>query len=195
MQISRRESLSRYNIGFHKGIYNEDEVFTMNQLVHAQRAAHVRKAYYNRRVRPESISTSKRKFLHSYSCYKVYKEIFALACSENAEGDYRKIIADYAANVLKSARSEYQKIDPSDRFTYLALNDAELQDFKATVIDYCDLDTKRVNEAARDQRKALKERDEARKERDAAKRMLNLVLRERNKARRERDKKITNKNF
>lgn len=59
LQMNRRTLLIDNQIYFKEGIIHEDNLFTMKLLLYSRRSKHIAKSFYQRRVRENSIMTSK----------------------------------------------------------------------------------------------------------------------------------------
>lgn len=70
MFILRSKLLQRYNINFYEGILHEDNLFIFLIMMYAKRIKHIDKIYYHRRVRNESIMTTK-KSMRNFRGYQV----------------------------------------------------------------------------------------------------------------------------
>lgn len=74
LHFYRREFLAENGITFKKGIIHEDELFTFIALLHAERVAHIPARLYDRRVRDDSITTTKFTQRNSDSMYIILRE-------------------------------------------------------------------------------------------------------------------------
>ena len=86
MQVFRREFLNRYGITFREGIIHEDNLFTFETTVLAQRAMCLPDNFYLRRIREGSIMTKKVTFenaLGYISCVAGALD-FLRGCPDNA---------------------------------------------------------------------------------------------------------------
>ena len=70
----RFEFITRNKLTFKEGILHEDELFSLIACVTAQKTAFTNKSYFERRVRENSIMTSKKTFKNSQSYLEVFRE-------------------------------------------------------------------------------------------------------------------------
>lgn len=75
VQIMRREFLLEHNIFFYEGIIHEDNLFTFQVLVNAQRANCVNDVYFYRRVRESSIMTTEVTHRNLWGYYVSFREM------------------------------------------------------------------------------------------------------------------------
>ena len=70
LQIVRREFLLEHQIAFYEGIIHEDNIFTFQTLLLAERVFCIKEVFFNRRVREDSIMTRavSHKNLYGYFC-------------------------------------------------------------------------------------------------------------------------------
>lgn len=69
----RFEFITGNKLTFKEGILHEDELFSLIACVTAQKTAFTNKSYFERRVRENSIMTSKKTFKNSKSYFEVFK--------------------------------------------------------------------------------------------------------------------------
>lgn len=75
LQIIRREYLNQTGVLFDEGILYEDNIFTLKTMTQAPRAGYCHRAFYQRRMHPNSIVTSKKDYWHLRSYVVAYVEI------------------------------------------------------------------------------------------------------------------------
>ena len=83
LQMIRRDFLLRSGVKYIPGIVQEDNAFTAELMLHAQRVCHVNKPLYIRRVRPDSIMTKPQAFINAYGyfrCALAMEEYFFNPC-------------------------------------------------------------------------------------------------------------------
>ena len=74
LNFYRREFLVKNNLYFHENIIHEDEIHTLKTVISANRAMYIPKQFFNRRVRGNSIMTTKLGYKNAYSMKIVSKE-------------------------------------------------------------------------------------------------------------------------
>lgn len=77
LQIFKREFLEKNNLRFREKILHEDEVFSLQCITLASRAAYLNLSYHGRRVRKNSIMTNHKKEESIYSHYRVIRELIS----------------------------------------------------------------------------------------------------------------------
>ncbi len=75
LQLIRLEHLKTRGVYFHEGIIFEDNVFTLLNMVYAAKAGYIGKAYFKRRFRADSTTTSNKQFRHSYGYFVCYNDL------------------------------------------------------------------------------------------------------------------------
>lgn len=70
LQFFDREFYRRANLRFQEGIIHEDNLFTIQSALQAQKAMHLGRPLYRRRLRPESVMTARKSeaHVHGYLC-------------------------------------------------------------------------------------------------------------------------------
>lgn len=101
----RKEYLNQKGIRFLEGVYHEDNLFSMQSMVLADRVAHINEKYLLRRVHSDSIMTSQKEFLHFYGYLQTALEeqafCYSIPFSEELYG--------YIAGELKGLTSLLKK--------------------------------------------------------------------------------------
>lgn len=69
LQMPKREFLKNHQIEFCCGIIHEDNLFSLECILEAERVKHIPKQFYMRRVRAESIMTATKEFKSSFGYY------------------------------------------------------------------------------------------------------------------------------
>ena len=70
LQMVRRDFLLQSKVKYIPGIIQEDNAFTAELMLHAQRVCHENKALYIRRLRPDSIMTKPQAFSNAYGYFR-----------------------------------------------------------------------------------------------------------------------------
>lgn len=73
LYLTRRNLIIENNISFIEGIVHEDEAFTVEIFLNAEKSLHENKTFFNRRIRSESTMTrprSKKNFMGYYTVFK-----------------------------------------------------------------------------------------------------------------------------
>jgi len=115
LYVAKREIIQDNNLIFHKGIIHEDELFTRQLLFNCIEISFVKKDFYNRRVRQNSISTASGNLNKARSFIVIAEELFHLS------GNFHNLqlfndsshFYKWAINLLESERTntkEYNAI-------------------------------------------------------------------------------------
>lgn len=97
----RKAYLDKINLGFYPGIIHEDELFAAILHMNAQRIGYIPRPFFNRRVRPSSITSSKYT-LWNIDCYLiVISELEKYA--QNKELGFKKMTQKICSYVLNPA--------------------------------------------------------------------------------------------
>lgn len=115
MQVFRREFLNRYGITFREGIIHEDNLFTFETTVLAQRAMCLPDNFYLRRIREGSIMTKKVTFenaLGYISCVAGALD-FLRGCPDNAVN--RQAAVQLLDNMSMLSLDTYLRLSPQEQ--------------------------------------------------------------------------------
>jgi len=75
LHFAKREFLEKHELAFQEGLLYEDNIYTLNLILSASRAAHLSQTLFHYRIRENSIMTSDRvSFKHLYSSLCIYFE-------------------------------------------------------------------------------------------------------------------------
>jgi len=106
LQLIRRKHLNDYKVRFIERVYHEDELFSFLSLMQANRVSHVRKSYYIRRVRADSIMTETRGFKHFRGYLSAFIQILSFTSQREYSNETNKQIKTY----LERTRNELMLI-------------------------------------------------------------------------------------
>ncbi|EET60574.1 hypothetical protein BRYFOR_07392 [Marvinbryantia formatexigens DSM 14469] len=133
LQMNRRAFLEQYGLGFREGMIHEDELFTLQVSLRAERAKHLARPFYQRLVREESIMTSVRAIRSAFGYYVCNQLILAEATELVKEKDIMDIYVNKISRLRRSIKSALKDVKRGeiDRFTSNRLEDmALLEQFK-----------------------------------------------------------------
>ncbi|MBE6785490.1 MAG: glycosyltransferase [Ruminococcaceae bacterium] len=125
-QFFSSEHLKRNAILFHPGVIHEDNAFTFEAILKAKRVSHINQPFFHRRIRENSIMTSKLSFKNAYGYFVSYIDMFRVFTeveSELSEEEKDAALARIGQNLVNA-----QNI-------YAALPEDET-DFEATLGSY-----------------------------------------------------------
>jgi len=127
LQLVKTEFLAENGISFYEGILHEDNLFTLQCLLMAKRAAFLDEKLYKRRVHLESIMTSPKGMRNSYGYYITVYEM--LKTIEYYTGDldeqYKETIEQQLKSLLVSSRKYVESVTQSDLEIFINTMDLE----------------------------------------------------------------------
>lgn len=167
LQMNRTSILTENGILFKEGIIHEDNLFTVQVSMHARRAKHIAKAFYQRRVRGESIMTERTALNSAYGYMISLEETLREILNSGAE-DVRKAyvpqlsrMRNAAAGALKKlSQEELENIEIEGSFEQKILFDFVIKDY-AKIAQKKD---KRIRELKRQVKKLEAEKEALDKE-------------------------------
>lgn len=116
-EIIKRSLIEDNHLRFYDGIIHEDNLFTFQCTMLANRVGYINKRYYYRRMHEESTMTKKKSMrnVEGYvvSCAEMIN--FMKVC--NMEYDAMPYVSDYILNMYNSAYSIYQSLDLDESAT------------------------------------------------------------------------------
>ena len=115
MQVFRREFLNRYGITFREGIIHEDNLFTFETTVLAQRAMCLPDNFYLRRIREGSVMTQKVTFENArgYTACMASALDFLLGCPDDAVN--RQAAGQLLDNMAMLSMDTYLQLSPQEQ--------------------------------------------------------------------------------
>ena len=159
LQMIRRAHLTERAIRFLPGICHEDEAFTFETCLKAERAGYCAETFYRRRLRPDSIMTSAEKPEHAVGYWMSADAVWHLLHQADLPDPCQSQLAKIPARLLAGARRAYQALSAKDRCVYYALPDSARLRFEADVVDAVE----RQEKAERYRREAARQRKRAEK--------------------------------
>lgn len=115
MQLVRRGHIAKHGICFLNGILHEDNLFTFENLLQAERAAVVNEPYYIRRVRENSIMTAAPSFANVYGYTMCYAHMMAFVLRTKLEESVLKSIQTVIGGMRQSAQDIYRNLAREER--------------------------------------------------------------------------------
>ncbi len=122
----RRNVLTENNLSFRKDIVYEDELFTFNLLLRSSLVVHLSEPLYNRRVRGNSITSSKSKSHNLRSILVVASEIFNTYLAIEATDDIKYVVHAYVSRIIQSVNNVYYSLPAKERAPF----NKEIKEFK-----------------------------------------------------------------
>lgn len=109
LQMNRTSLLTENGILFKEGIIHEDNLFTLQASMHAKRAKHVAKSFYQRRVRDDSIMTARTALGSAYGYLLCIEGIFKEIVASDSE-DMRRVYVPQLRRMRNVAASSLKKL-------------------------------------------------------------------------------------
>ena len=107
LQLIKRRFYLDKQLAFYPGLLYEDNLFTFQELIVANKVAHIKKAFYQRRIRKDSIVTKEKTFCDAYSYYICWKEMAKSMLLCNLENKQTNKVFN---NLLKHIKMSYVNI-------------------------------------------------------------------------------------
>ena len=115
MQMLRLSFLKKHNITFYPGILHEDELFAFSTILLAEKAAHISKRFYQRRVREGSTMTGKKEFESSYGYFVSLREgLSSKGVAGLTEDDERDAVKKWAMSLQWGAVRQIKKMQTTE---------------------------------------------------------------------------------
>ena len=129
LQMNRTAFLKEKNIRFIEGIIHEDNPFTLECMMEAQRTKHILDVLYMRRLREDSIMTMLKEYKSSWGYFVCIREIAKKLEENECDEAYRQVLIKRLVRLQTSA---FNKIK--------GLSDEELDEFLSTLSPYDELE-------------------------------------------------------
>lgn len=125
IQMIRRDFLLQSGVKFIPGIVQEDNAFTAEVMLHAQRVCHENKPLYIRRLRPGSIMTKPQAFSNAYGYFRcamaMEKYFICSTLSENT----RSALQIFCQSLLRNMAVIFKNIPKDEKAKIQALSAEE----------------------------------------------------------------------
>ena len=110
LQMPKREFLLKHNILFYQGIIHEDNLFSLECILEAQRVKHIPEKFYMRRIREESIMTATKEFKSSFGYYTCLEGLFERLKGKEYPTDIKTTITNRLCNLQSNALVKIMEI-------------------------------------------------------------------------------------
>lgn len=124
-QLIKRKFLLKSGVRFIPGILQEDNAFTVELLLHAQRVSHENRPFYIRRVRPGSIMTRKLAFANSYGYFRCVEALIPYIDETSYQQETRKALQVFIQSFIHNMKRIYDSISAEERKKFMDLTAAE----------------------------------------------------------------------
>lgn len=115
LKFLRLSFLRAHQLTFKEGILHEDELFTPQCLLQAERCSVTGEAFYNRRVRADSIMTQEYTHRSVQGYFSVFSNLLNFYQSWHAEPTLERVCRDNLFSQYRMAASIYQELSPQEK--------------------------------------------------------------------------------
>lgn len=110
LQMPRREFLKKHEIEFCCGIIHEDNLFSLECLLEAERVKHIPEQFYMRRVRAESIMTATKEFKSSFGYYMCLEGMLERLKGKKLSKELEDAMINRLCNIQSNALGKIMEI-------------------------------------------------------------------------------------
>lgn len=139
LQFFRRDFYLENKLQFYDGIVGEDNIFTCQSILKAKRVCHIKDRMFHRRVRENSIMTTKTSFAKVYGFFVGFMEIDKIFCNNTLNPLEKEALAKVLDLRLKMTRKMYHELDEEQKRQFDAMSFREKTFFQLTVKEYDDV--------------------------------------------------------
>ncbi len=112
LQLYRRRLIEDNKLRFYEGIIHEDNLFSFQCMILAQKVGYIKSAFYHRRVRGESIMTSNQSMKNVQGYIVSYAEMLAFMREREVSAEAFPYISEYLFNsIFGNARRIFHTLD------------------------------------------------------------------------------------
>lgn len=108
LQMSRTEYLRQHDIVFYEGILHEDNLFSLQVMLDAERVMVINQDYYVRMIRENSIMTTEKRILHSWGYFVCLRQLLQFLGNRKFDEDIRKCMGDILSVIQRDAVNAVQ---------------------------------------------------------------------------------------
>ncbi len=125
IQFFRRTYLLEQNLTFQPGILHEDNAFTFQAMLLAERAGYMNRTFFDRRVRENSIMTAEAKFAHTYGYFKSFLCMQSFVLAHEFPEETGDALFQTFNGVIENARTQYNRLGKDERYASWGLHEPE----------------------------------------------------------------------
>ena len=173
-QVIRKDFLEKNNICFYDGIIHEDELYTFQTMLLAERVAYIPKTLHHRRLRKDSIMTRPVDFTSVYGYFVCVKEAYPFLLQQGYSQKELNEFFGFLKRLMTTARNQYSKLPETEQKKYSPLPEEEKFLFQLCIADSLDV-IKQRDKVAGEKQNLIKDRDAAVVKWNEAKQKLLLV--------------------
>lgn len=100
MVVIKKRFLDQHLLKFEEGLLHEDELFSMLLYLQAKRTAYLSEQFFSRRLRPDSIMTSRLKIFNIKCYFKIAEHLLSFV-KKNSKN--KELVDHYLTNMLNAA--------------------------------------------------------------------------------------------
>ncbi len=158
-QVIRRSFLQGQNVKFYEGIIHEDELYTIQTMMLAERVAYIPRVLHHRRLRENSLMTSPLQFHSVYGYYICAKEAYRFMLNRGCSDEKLDRFLNFLkVGMVSGAREQYLKLNETDRKQKGLLSREDQFLFQICISDYVRAIEQRNKESEKN-RKLLQEKE------------------------------------
>ncbi|WP_444301548.1 hypothetical protein, partial [Intestinimonas butyriciproducens] len=131
LQMIKRKHIQENQIAFYDGILHEDNLFTFENLLQAERTAVINEAYYVRRVRENSIMTKQRGYANLYGFLMCYANMLAFSMQHSFDNAAQQSMRTVIEEMRQSVCSTYGRLSQEEKNRLSELTPIETLWFQA----------------------------------------------------------------
>ena len=138
MQAAKRNFLIENNLFFYPGIIHEDNLYTFMAMLKAKKIIYLRKQFYLRRLRSNSIMSNKKTFRNVYGYFISHYEGKRFLSNLQLRKDEQTAANQVLQRQLDMARTIYSNLDENEKQKYKLISDELIASFINQIKDYDD---------------------------------------------------------
>ena len=115
LQMVRRDFLNKHDIRFYENIIHEDEIYTLQVMFSAKKTGYLHKILYHRRVRPNSIMTSKISLYNVVGRFIATKEIIKICFGRELSKDVYTAVGEKIIRMINITCNSYLQLGKDER--------------------------------------------------------------------------------
>ena len=138
LHMVKREYFLDKELWFEPGIVQEDNLYMFSCMLQAKRVGYIHEAYYNRRVRKNSIMTSKKAFKNTYGYFVCYLKMKKLWQKLELSEEERAAAVDVIGRNRWNAVTIYNEIVETEKAKVSELKDPMRLLFEVEIVSVAD---------------------------------------------------------
>lgn len=121
IQFFRRQYLMDHKLDFIPGILHEDNAFSFQAILLAERVGYTEEQFFHRRVRENSIMTGRVTFARAYGYFRCYLSMEEFVRSHEFSEDIEEELFQALNGIKNSAKKQYQRLKREEKYAFLGL--------------------------------------------------------------------------